>query len=69
MKTNWWYDSGLAAQAAHELMWFVVLVFVGIGVVIWWDMRKEKPKPKDYIYDPLKHKSKVIKRKEYNDGI
>jgi preprotein translocase subunit YajC len=42
MKTNWWYESGLAAQAAQELVWFVVLVFVGIGVVIWFDIRKEK---------------------------
>ena len=25
MKTNWWYDSGLAAQAAQELVWFVVM--------------------------------------------
>ena len=32
----------MASQAAHELMWFVVLVVVGIGVVIWLDMRKDK---------------------------
>jgi hypothetical protein len=42
MKTSWWIDSGAAAQAAHELMWFVVLVVVGIGVVIWFDMRNDK---------------------------
>ena len=42
MKTNWWNESGAAAQAAQELVWFVVLVIVGIGVVIWLDMRKDK---------------------------
>ncbi len=42
MKTNWWIESGAAAQAAQELVWFVVLVIVGIGVVIWLDMRKDK---------------------------
>jgi len=42
MKTNWWIESGMAAQAAQELVWFVVIVFVGIGVVIWLDMRKDK---------------------------
>ena len=42
MKTNWWVDSGMASQAAHELMWFVVIVVVGIGVVIWLDMRNDK---------------------------
>ena len=47
MKTNWWYESGAAAQAAHELVWFVVLVFVGIGVVIWRDIRNEKKERKD----------------------
>jgi hypothetical protein len=42
MKTSWWIESGMAAQAAQELMWFVVLVVVGIGVVIWFDMRNDK---------------------------
>jgi len=42
MKTNWWIESGAAAQAAQGLVWFVVLVVVGIGVVIWLDMRKDK---------------------------
>ena len=42
MKTNWWIDSDMAAQAAHELVWFVVLVVVGIGVVIWLDIRNDK---------------------------
>jgi len=41
VKTNWWYESGLAAQAAQELVWFIVLVFVGIGLLIWRDMRNE----------------------------
>jgi len=48
MKTTWWYESGQAAQAAQELVWFVVLVFIGIGVVIWLDIRKEKPKRKEH---------------------
>jgi len=48
MKTSWWYESGQAAQAAQELVWFVVLVFIGIGVVIWLDIRKEKPKRKEH---------------------
>ena len=42
MKTAWWYESGMAAQAAQELVWFVVIVVVGIGVVIWLDMRMDK---------------------------
>ena len=41
MKTSWWYESGMAAQAAQELVWFVVIVVVGIGVMAWRDMRKE----------------------------
>ena len=41
MKTNWWIESGMASQAAHELVWFVVVVFVGLGVVIWLDIKKE----------------------------
>jgi hypothetical protein len=47
MKTSWWYESGAAAQAAQELVWFVVLIVVGIGVVIWRDMRNEKKEKKD----------------------
>jgi hypothetical protein len=42
MKTSWWYESGMAAEAAQELVWFVVIVFVGIGLLIWNDIRKEK---------------------------
>jgi hypothetical protein len=41
MKTNWWVESGMAAQAAQELVWFVVIVVVGIGVMAWRDMREE----------------------------
>lgn len=29
-------------EAAQSVAWFVVLVFVGIGVVLWYDFRKEK---------------------------
>ena len=47
MKTAWWYESGYAAEAAQELVWFVVLIVVGIGVVIWRDMRNEKKEKKD----------------------
>ena len=42
MRADWWISSGLAADAAQELAWFVILVFVGIGVVMWLDMRKER---------------------------
>lgn len=38
---QWWVDSGMAAEAAQGLAWFVLIVFVGIGVVMWLDMRKE----------------------------
>lgn len=41
MRADWWISSGLAADAAQELAWFVLIVFVGIGVVMWLDMRKE----------------------------
>ncbi len=42
MRADWWISSGLAADAAQELAWFVILVLVGIGVVMWLDMRKER---------------------------
>ncbi len=42
MKTSWWYESGMAAEAAQGLVWFVVIVFVGIGLFIWNDIRKDK---------------------------
>lgn len=35
-----WVRSGMAAEAAQELAWFVVLVMVAIGVAAWRDMRK-----------------------------
>lgn len=41
MANFWWIDSGMAAQAARDLVWFVVLVFVGIGALWWHDCRKE----------------------------
>ena len=41
---DWWFNSGFAAQAARELMWFVVLVFVVIGVLMWRDMKQDKPR-------------------------
>jgi amino acid transporter len=47
-------------EAAQSIAWFVVLVFVGIGLVIWFDNRKEKPKPEDYIFDPKQHSSKFV---------
>ena len=40
MNQTWWINSGMAAAAARELVWFVVLVFIGIGVAIW--MQKDK---------------------------
>lgn len=42
MKETYWVASGQAAEAAKELVWFVVLVFVVIGVVMWLDMKKDK---------------------------
>jgi hypothetical protein len=41
MKGAYWISSGMAADAAMNLVWFVFLVFVGIGVAIWLDMRKD----------------------------
>jgi hypothetical protein len=40
MKTAWWYESGAASEAAHELVWFVLFCIILIGVAIWLDMRK-----------------------------
>lgn len=34
-RLQWWVDSGLAAQAAQELVWFVVIMFVVGAYVIW----------------------------------
>lgn len=39
---HWWISSGLAEQAARELVWFVIFIFIGIGVMMWRDMRKEE---------------------------
>jgi len=58
MKTNWWIESGMAAQAAQELVWFVVLVVVGIGVVIWKDMREDKPVQRGTVRQGDKNESK-----------
>lgn len=29
-------------EAARSVVWFAVVVLVGIGVVLWYDIRKEK---------------------------
>lgn len=42
MKINWWYESGMAAQAAQELVWFVVIVVVVIGIGIWISFNEDK---------------------------
>ena len=42
-RSQWWVDSGMAAQAAQELIWFVVIVFVVIGLMMWKDIREDKP--------------------------
>lgn len=34
-RLQWWIDSGMAASAAQELVWFVVIVFVVGGYAIW----------------------------------
>lgn len=36
-----WVRSGMAQEAARELLWFVVLILVGIGIVIWRDSKDE----------------------------
>ena len=38
----WWVNSGMAADAARELIWFVVIVFVVVGIAIYLDIKKEK---------------------------
>ena len=42
MKTAYWIDSGLAAEAAKSLTWFVILVFAIVGAMAWYDTRKDK---------------------------
>ena len=32
---NYWISSGLAAEAARELTWFVIIVFSAIGIAFW----------------------------------
>lgn len=44
---DWWVNSGKAAEAAQELIWFVVLVFVVIGVVLWREAHAELKKEKE----------------------
>lgn len=29
-------------EAAQSVLWFAITVLVGIGVVLWYDIRKEK---------------------------
>lgn len=48
----WWVQSGLAAEAARELVWFVVLVFVSIGIGIWREIRKDQR-------DEQRHQDKI----------
>lgn len=38
-KLDWWVDSGLAAQAAQELLWFVLALFVVGAYAVWRDNR------------------------------
>ena len=40
-RLNWWVETGMAAAAARELTWFVILVFLGIGVALWMDNKKD----------------------------
>ena len=46
-RSQWWVDSGQAAEAAQSLVWFVVLVFAAIAVVLWRDVRKELNQSKE----------------------
>ena len=32
---GWWISSGMAAEAARELTWFVIILFVVGGYAIW----------------------------------
>jgi hypothetical protein len=36
-RLQWWIDSGLAAQAAQELVWFFFIVFAVSAYAIWRD--------------------------------
>lgn len=35
-------------EAAQNLWWFVVVVVVGVGAVIWYDIRKENKQERKY---------------------
>ena len=53
-RSSWWVDSGQAAEAAQSLVWFVVILFVVAGVVLWREAHAELKK---------------AKRKEHKDGL
>lgn len=40
--SHWWIQSGEAAQAARDLVWFVVVLFVVIGVGMWRTHKREE---------------------------
>lgn len=42
MAMDAWVRSGMAQEAARDMAWFVVLVMVMIGVMIWRDIRNER---------------------------
>ena len=67
MKTVWWIESGAAAQAAQELVWFVVIVVVGIGVMAWRDMKKEKPKNKENKHGTNSNEQASLRRTRWQD--
>jgi cytochrome c-type biogenesis protein CcmH/NrfF len=41
-RPDWWINSGMAADAARELVWCVVVLFVVGAVVLIRDFRREK---------------------------
>ncbi len=34
-RLQWWIDSGMAASAAREIVWFVVIMFLIGAYAIW----------------------------------
>ena len=36
-RMDWWLSSGLASQAAENLVWFVAMALAIVGIVIWRD--------------------------------